>query len=361
MSKVHRTSLISIFWLTISLLTVASFGQDLGLQDHKVFHMKDLAYEMDVQMAWEEDILSRPGVLGIGIGVQDDRPALVVVVDQRKSMPLIPKQLGGIPVVVRKGTPPEPTNGGTGCYPCHLIDNVWPPRMGTSVGNATSNCNPGTMGFKACRTTGKVIGFVTNNHIAASQAGRCPNGSPPLDQRHPSCSVYYQDYVGTLTSSSHLIPIIPAAQGYNTVDAAFVTSPDANTRWQIWNIGYPSTTAGTAVLNSCVKKSGRTSGLTYGKVQMVNYTTPAFYYGASCIAAKFKKVIVVEANTSCGTCTDTPCGDFSTSGDSGSALVNSSNQIVGLLFAKSGTLTYANPISEVLTKLGLSLNPNACN
>lgn len=92
-----------------------------------------------------------------------------------------------------------------------------------------------------------------------------------------------------------------------------------------------------------VKKSGRTTGTTKGSIQAVDVTVKVKYSKGM---ATFVNQILI-----------TP-GGFSDAGDSGSLIVedvDSNPRPVGLLFAGSSTSTIANPISEVLSSLGVSM------
>ena len=60
--------------------------------------------------------------------------------------------------------------------------------------------------------------------------------------------------------------------------------------------------------------------------------------------AYFTQQILVDA-------TPDNVGPFSDSGDSGSAVLNMRNEVMGLLFAGSPNRTLVNPIDEVMSKL----------
>lgn len=85
-----------------------------------------------------------------------------------------------------------------------------------------------------------------------------------------------------------------------------------------------------------VQKSGRTTFRTQGKVVGVEATSYVDYGPEG--TAKFVRQIVIES----------PSGNFSAGGDSGSLILTTDNRPVGLLFAGGGRQTIANPIQFVL-------------
>jgi hypothetical protein len=104
-------------------------------------------------------------------------------------------------------------------------------------------------------------------------------------------------------------------------------------------------------MNEPVAKVGRTTGATRGVVIAAELDNVSVGYDAG--NAVFDNQI--EIQTSGG-------GPFSQGGDSGSLIVDSDMQAVGLLFAGSDSggpnnlgLTYANPVGEVFRALSVSL------
>lgn len=87
-----------------------------------------------------------------------------------------------------------------------------------------------------------------------------------------------------------------------------------------------------------VKKTGRTTGLTHGRITAVNATILVSYARGN---ALFLNQLV-----------STPMAE---PGDSGSLLVDEHNRAVGLLFAGSGSETLFNPIGTVLSELQIGL------
>lgn len=101
--------------------------------------------------------------------------------------------------------------------------------------------------------------------------------------------------------------------------------------------GTPNSETTSAELNLEVKKYGRTTGLTQGKVTGVNGAFRVHYSSGFAI---FVGQIVIEGIEG---------AEFSAGGDSGSLTVTQSeNKPVGLLFAGGGGQTIANPIDAVL-------------
>lgn len=88
-----------------------------------------------------------------------------------------------------------------------------------------------------------------------------------------------------------------------------------------------------------VIKSGRTTGVTRGRVVGVNGTSRVGYEEG---AALFQRQVIVEADV----------GNFSAGGDSGSLILTEDLRPVCLLFAGGGGQTIANPIEFVLDWCG---------
>jgi Trypsin-like peptidase domain len=145
--------------------------------------------------------------------------------------------------------------------------------------------------------------------------------------------------IARLLGSGTRLQAVRARAAENLVDAAIARPVnDQDVSSQILEIG---TLAGTAPgdLGMAVKKSGRTTGLTTGEIQQVDVTVNV-QYDAGRIATFTDQLMA---------------GAMSQGGDSGSAVTDASNRLVGLLFAGSDTSTIINRIENVFTALGLSL------
>ncbi len=125
----------------------------------------------------------------------------------------------------------------------------------------------------------------------------------------------------------------------NLVDAAIARplNPDDVTN-DILNIGTIRGT-GEGQLGLAIKKSGRTTGLTSGVIEQIDVTVNV-QYGAGQVA-RFSDQLMA--------------GAMSQGGDSGSAVLDDDNRIVGLLFAGSDQSTIINRIQHVFSALGVSL------
>ena len=127
----------------------------------------------------------------------------------------------------------------------------------------------------------------------------------------------------------------------NHVDAAIAEVPfDTIDRDIYWN-GYPTTAAAAASVGMLVKKTGRTTHFTTGRVTALNATVNVGYGGGK--VAKFVNQIITT--------------DMSAGGDSGSIVLDWTNRPIGLLFAGSSVATILNPIATVQLSLGVRVWP----
>ena len=125
----------------------------------------------------------------------------------------------------------------------------------------------------------------------------------------------------------------------NLVDAA-IARPlrEEDVLPEILNIGTFEEVA-VAELGMAVKKSGRTSGYLEGTVQQVDVTVNVNYGAGRTV--QFTDQIIAS-----------PMGE---PGDSGSAILDDQNRLVGLLFAGSDESTIFNKIGHVFAALNLTL------
>jgi hypothetical protein len=144
-------------------------------------------------------------------------------------------------------------------------------------------------------------------------------------------------YLGRLVAFA---PITISRTASNTVDAAIAyveggvnglgkATPEGG-------YGTPKSTPATAALGMVAQNYGRTTGYTKGSVTGINATVIISYDTGQ---ARFVGQIVVTGENKKA---------FSAGGDSGSLIVNGSNEPIALLFAGGSTTTIGNPIALVL-------------
>ena len=125
----------------------------------------------------------------------------------------------------------------------------------------------------------------------------------------------------------------------NRVDAAIARPlQPAQVKSEILEIGSIAG-LGSGSLGLAIKKSGRTTGLTTGEITQVDVSANV-QYGPGRLA-RFTDQLMA--------------GPMSQGGDSGSAVLDSNNRLVGLLFAGSENSTIINRIEHVFSELRLSL------
>jgi hypothetical protein len=225
--------------------------------------------------------------------------------------------------------------------PNHRVRNL---HLGVSGGNVNdaSNlfCCSGTLGALITDGTNQYI--LSNNHVlgrsGAAQVGDDVS-QPGLIDNNCGIATVVADFTGA------------AALGPSNVDAAVAQLRPGlmDASGFIEDIGVPSSTIVNPSVGLNVAKSGRTTGFTTGSLSSIN-TSVSVQYQQGC--GKGKKFTV----TYTGQIVITP-GTFSAGGDSGSLIVtnNGTHNPVGLLFAGSSSSTIANPIGQVLQRLGAAL------
>jgi hypothetical protein len=298
------------------------------------------------------------GVEGTAIGFNPNARLSVAVLLERPGVGGIPKELEGVavhPVVTGKiYALPKPDNPGSGngkggggggdkeppADPTSRFPRPVP--IGVSTGHPAITA--GTIG---CRVTdGTNVYALSNNHVYANenlaaigdnvlQPGPYDGGQNPADA------------IGKLDAFEP----IDFSGGNNTIDAAIALSSTANLDNATPSDGYgmPKSTTAAAYINQKVKKYGRTTGLTKGQVYAINATVDVEYDSGM---ARFVNQIIISP------------GSFSAGGDSGALVVVDGKgrdkahdrEPVGLLFAGSSLVTIANPIDDVLSAFGVTID-----
>jgi hypothetical protein len=236
---------------------------------------------------------------------------------------------------------------------------------GVSIGHR--DITAGTLGCLV-RRGGRVF-ILSNNHVLANsndarrgdaiiQPGPHDGGKVPGDHiadleafvpitflEEPSECSLARGLVGLLNAGCRLIRSrtryrsVTIDAGDNLVDAAIAGAREpALVNGEILGIGTIAS-LGSGALGMAIKKSGRTTGLTTGQITQVDVTVDVEYGPGR--MARFADQLMA--------------GPMSQGGDSGSAVLDNGNHLVGLLFAGSENSTIINRIEHVFSALGLTL------
>jgi hypothetical protein len=236
---------------------------------------------------------------------------------------------------------------------------------GISIGHR--DITAGTLGCLVRR--GGQVFILSNNHVLANsnearrgdavlQPGPYDGGRLPGDHiaalddfvpitflEPPSECRFARGLVAVLNAGCRVIGsqtryrVVNVQAADNRVDAAIAKPLEpALVRSEILEIGTISG-LGSGGLGMAVKKSGRTTGLTTGEITQV-YVTVNVQYGPGLLALFTDQLMA---------------GPMSQGGDSGSAVLDGGNRLIGLLFAGSENSTIINRIEHVFSELGLTL------
>lgn len=297
-----------------------------------------------------EKLFGLPNVVGVAVGYKrkggavTDQPSVVVLV--QKKVPLaqlapgeaVPPEVEGVPTdVVEVGTlkalealAQAPDLG-------DRRQKVRPACPGVSIGHF--RITAGTLGAVVYdQETGERL-ILSNNHVLANSQtprGRRAALGDPIYQPGPYDGGTAADTLATL---HRYVPL--RFTSVNKVDAAVarpvspdVLEPDIMGLGRVEGVAEPE-------LEMPVRKSGRTTGCTQGKVTAIHATVRVSYGNGK--RATFTDQFVTEA--------------MSQGGDSGSLVVDDQARAVGLLFAGSPSATIASPIATVLESLKVALHP----
>jgi hypothetical protein len=236
---------------------------------------------------------------------------------------------------------------------------VRPIPLGVSGGNiddsSTMYCCGGTLGCLVVDANGEKY-ILSNNHVLAqTNQGAKDEFIVQPGLIDSGCQEIELNAVAELTT---FIPI-NFSIGENTVDAAIAMVEPGEVRGDgsINCIGLissePLPQAELSVgkrTGTLVQKSGRTSGLTSGRVG-AQYATLWVYYTVTCGVGSQRALFVDQIRVD--------GANFSKGGDSGSLIVTKPQtgcpQPVGLLFAGGGNQTFANPIEDVLGAFNVAI------
>jgi hypothetical protein len=320
----------------------------------------------------KNQLFSKPGVVAVGIGYKQvnnkTTPDLCIICsvikkkDASELSPheLIPKKIGDVLIYV--------IESGEIVVFEDRQSRIRPVPGGVSIGHRAVTA--GTLGVWVKKEG--LYHLLSNNHVIAN-SNNADKGDPILQPGSHDSGDYPRDVIAEL---SEFIPI-KFGGASNLIDAAIarpvetengdsscsfasaisrplnalasvsgrktrlkpvkIFSADDVVRDEILDIGKVNEIT-EAELDMKIKKSGRTTGLTEGKVTQV-YATVKVNYGIQ--SAWFDDQIITT--------------DISKGGDSGSLVVTQKdNKAVGLLFAGSDVMTICNRIQNVFSALEIS-------
>lgn len=317
-----------------------------------------------VKESVEDELLARPGVVAVDIaekekdGKKTGEQSIVVFVQQKKPNSklakgaAIPQEINGIKTDVQElvielqpaykpvdaaeilvDTGDYPTlAGGIGIGPRRSVF-LSPPDV-PAPGNYVF---VGTLGAMVRdRATGATMAL-TNFHVA------CVNNTWSVGDRQVQPSL-----VDGGAPTGEFGSLTRAALSEN-IDGAVITV-DASEPWTATVTGVGGVAGSTpATVGMAVQKRGRTTEHTFGTVASTDFTVTVDY-GSDVGSQTLRHQIRINTDTSRNP-------RFSDHGDSGSVVLDTSRNVVGLLFAGSndGSMTFANPVQAVLDELGVDL------
>ncbi len=354
----------------------------------------DIQKAQKTQKKHEKKLLDKANVVSVGMGYKivngkvTDEICIIVGVNKKigassmSKMDMIPQSLDDVPTDVielgtiraqarKKKNKPKTEPQSVTSTAINPRQKFRPAPPGSSVGH--KNITAGTFGCVVYRDTEPFI--LSNNHVLADsndaligddvyQPGPTDGGSSldkigelhdfiPIDfgvsgggngggGEKPTCPIAKSvaaivNAFAWATRSKHRVAAYRPLAGNNFVDAALVT-PSEEISDEIIQIGKPAGIA-TAMLGTSVQKFGRTTSYTTGTIIQVNATVNV-EYGPANVATFYNQFMT---------------GSMSAGGDSGSVILDMDNNIVGLLFAGSETVTIINPISKVFELLRITL------
>ncbi len=275
-----------------------------------------------------------------GVGRGDYRIALRIqdrLLENSRTVELIRQQAGGEIDERFVGTVQALASGPGSDRPWYQ-QRQRPLRMGLSVGHVAVTA--GTIGGFVRRRQDGAIAILSNNHVLTNE-NQAELGDDILQPG------VYDDGTAPEDGVAQLADVVAVnAQGANAVDAAVARLHDGvdyDPR-SLGDLGELSG-IGTADFEQEVAKIGRTTGTTRGRVTAIELER-VIVNCEQLGTVRFDGQIEIEGHD----------GPFSSGGDSGSLIVDTSGRAVGLLFAGTDSgLTYANPTDIVLDRLNVEL------
>lgn len=293
----------------------------------------------------QQNLIRRPGVVGVALGENPAGRPVIQVMVEHPGVAGLPSVLDGEPVqviVTGRFLSGEAAAAQAGAS---APTDRWPKPIPIGVSIAHQDVTAGTIGCQVlqsgtCHTS---YFLLSNNHVLAnSNAGQISD--PILHPGPADGGVLPGDQVGWLAGFE---PIVKTTTASNIMDAALAVVLPETATYTTPPDGYGAPRASTVSpsLNLAVRKYGRTTRMTTGRITSLNATVHIVYTGGT---AQFVQQFVVTGDNGL---------PFSQPGDSGSLVVVASGgnarKTVGLMFAGSGNYTAVNPIGPILQRFGV--------
>lgn len=317
---------------------------------------EELSAVAESKASVEEELLGMENVVGVGVGLkitngeQTETPSVMVLVSQKMPTDLV-SEADTVPDTV-DGKPTDVlevghlfAGGSQQLMETQEVDaqtlalRIRPARPGFSVGHyriTAGTIAAGAYDLNPVPGIPPRYYILSNNHVLAN-SNNASIGDPILQPGPFDGGTAPSDVIGRL---ARFVPI-RFDGSCNYVDAAVAEVPFHMIDRDIYWNGYPATAAKAATVGMLLKKTGRTTNFTTGRVTAVAATVNV-NYGAGKVA-KFCNQIITS--------------NMSAGGDSGSLVLDLQNNPVGLLFAGSSVATILNPIALVQLSLQVRVWP----
>jgi len=301
----------------------------------------------------------RANVRGLGVGCKwtdgqpTGEPALVVLVSRKvdeehlTKADIVPPKLQNVQTDVLAVGELFAGNEGIGLQT--LAKRLRPAEGGYSVGHFKITAGTiatcvydilpgGSTGVTPAHGLGVPPRFyiLSNNHVLAN-SNNAALGDPILQPGPFDGGVQPADVIARLSRfvPIQLTPAVPIGLHNNLVDAAVAEGQfhdlDREIYWNGYVRGWRPRNNVVNMVGQVVKKTGRTTNLTTGRITVVSATVDVNYGGGQ--VGRFKDQIITTA--------------MSAGGDSGSLVMTIDNVAIGLLYAGSQQATILNQIEHV--------------
>jgi hypothetical protein len=306
-----------------------------------------------IQDRHTKDLMAIPGVIGTGVGVDEQHPeqAVIEVFTSREGVQGIPASVEGVNTRIEY-TGPVQAFGGRTSWTGKYRGPIY---CGVSTGN-NNECASGSIGALVTtsltgNTTGN-SGSITVYSGGASSTGYLLSNNHVFARENAATSAEQEDQPGRYDNNCNAGNGIASLYAWNFIsstsnnlyDVALAGCSSSET-WTpyMWNgsngaLYKPTNSVATPIVGLSVTKVGRTTGYTTGSISGINVTITVGYSGFN---ATFVNQIYVR-------------GTFIKAGDSGSMMCDASGDPVGLDFAGSNTASFANPMAPIANDFGLS-------